>query len=233
MPKPNPDLTPWDVYVDERKLPGSYSLGFLVVPNTASFNHKLFRCRHVHDGNNQIFVSREIHWSELSRGSVRVAMSWIDCFTNHNGAKFYIRHWPRNDSKEMVILGFLARFTRIKQLTPPYNIAVLLDFDSAHAKAKIQNTIREIGRISRCYHFDSKLNDCLQCCDLLLGCLDSVSRDPSIASGYSAMKDAWLRGDRLSDSQIKRLVAGYALEKLELSKGKAYDLRGRHPKPAN
>ncbi len=38
--------TPWDIYVDERKVPGDSAIGFLIVPNTSSFSHKLFRCSH-------------------------------------------------------------------------------------------------------------------------------------------------------------------------------------------
>jgi hypothetical protein len=227
----DPNLTPWDVYVDERKIPGAYSLGFMVVPNTASFNHKLFRCRHVRIGTNKIFVSREIHWSRFHRGVLRPAMNWIDCFAKHRGAKFYIAAWPAADAKELVILRFLARFVRVKSLCAPYNVAVLLDFDSSHAKARIQNTIRVAGQISRCYHYDSRQNDCLQCCDLLLGCMDSIARDPTMISGFGALYDRWMAGDKLSDSQCKRFIAGYAARAFDASTHKAYDLRVRRKTP--
>ena len=86
----NPNRTPWDIYVDERKISGTHCLGFLAVPNTASFTHKLFRCRHVRIGINKVFISREIHWSEFHRGVIRPAMNWIDCFAAHRGA-FFLR----------------------------------------------------------------------------------------------------------------------------------------------
>ena len=37
-----PNETPWDIYADERKVCGDYAIGFLIVPNTASFLHKLY-----------------------------------------------------------------------------------------------------------------------------------------------------------------------------------------------
>jgi len=223
----NPNLTPWDIYVDERKIPNAHSLGLLVVPNTASFTHKLFKCRHVRVGTNKIYVSREIHWSEFHRGIIRPAMNWIDCFLAHRGAKFYIKEWPSGEAKELVLLKFLARFVEVKGLTPPYNVAVLLDFDSSHAKAKIQNTIRQAGRVARCYHFDSERNDCLQCCDLLLGCVDSVRQEPAIAAQYVSLYERWVAGEKLTDGQAKRLIAGYVAKSLETALDKVYDLRRR------
>lgn len=223
----NKNLVPWDIYVDERKMKARHCLGMLVVPNTASFNHKLYRCRHVRIGRDVVFVQREIHWSEFHRGVLRPAMNWINCFLKHRGSKFYILPWPTGTAKELVILRFVARFVRIKELLPPYNVAVLLDFDNSHAKAKIQNAIREAGQIARCYHFDSERNDCLQCCDLLLGALDTAFCDPTIKEEHNALLESWKKGDKLSDSKAKRLIAGFALNSIENHKFKAYDLRHR------
>jgi hypothetical protein len=220
------DQTPWDIYVDERKVVFDYAVGFLVVPNTASFLHKLYRSRQrPADAHGRTRVTREIHWNRPHLDSLQVALNWIDCVFQHNGAKFFCHGWPAGETKELVILRFLAEFAKTKGLTNPYNVVVFLDFDSDHAKTRIQNTIRESGRIARCYHLDSTNNDCIQCCDLLLGATCLVTSDPTVRLDYSGLKATFDAGEKLRDSQIKRLIAGYLASKIDADGTAVYDLR--------
>ena len=103
----------------------------------------------------------------------------------------------------MVILRFLSRFCRLKKLSRPYNVVVFLDFDCDHAKAQIQNNVREVGNIARCYHLDSTNNDCLQCCDLLLGATATLGNNPIIRMEYEALKAKRLDAQKLSGSEVK------------------------------
>jgi hypothetical protein len=224
--------TPWDIYVDERKVAGEYSLGFLVVPNTASFMHKLYRCRErPADQEGRVFVTREIHWNRPHLDSLSVAVRWIDTLFQHNGARFYVVPWPTTQTKAMVVLRFLSWFTRRKQLTPPYNVVVFLDFDSDHAKAKIQNTIRDAASIARCYHLDSTNNDCLQCCDLLLGATVTLGDNPSSAIEFATL-DARLKArDRLKDSEVKRYIVGCLASRIDQNRTSAYDFRSKGAGP--
>ncbi len=219
---------PWDVYVDDRKVKDDYALGLLVIPNTASFLHKLYTCRQKpadHDGRTS--VSREIHWNRPHLDSLQVALKWIDCLFQHRGARFFRFAWPGDQTKEFVVLRFLSRFCRHKRLTAPFNVVTFLDFDSDHAKARIQNTIRDSGQIARCYHLDSLNNDCLQCCDLLLGASSLLYDDPAVRMNFvDLMKRAEI-GDRLKDSEVKRLIAGYLAAKIDADGTGVYDSRSK------
>ncbi len=220
------NLTPWDIYVDEVKVPGDYRLGFLVIPNTASFSQKLFRCRqHPPGKDGRTVESRELHWSRLHRGVAQVALDWIDLVFQHRGAKFYLAPWAEKEPKELVILRFIARSCQIKRLVPPYNMVVFLDYDSEHAPARIQNTIREVGNISRCYHLDSKKNDCIQCCDLLLGALRTLGNDESIPLDFDMLDRRHRDREKLRDSEIKRYIAGYLGRRIDADSHCVYDLR--------
>ena len=224
----NSNNVPWDVYVDERKSVDDHSLGFLVVPNTASFLHKLWRGRQrPADSQGRTHVTREIHWNRPHLDSLRVAIDWIDCLFQHRSAGFYYHDWPRDEAKELVILRFLSDLCRRKGLRPPYNVVVFLDFDTEHAKARIQNTIRETGRVHRCYHLDSLNNDCLQCCDLLLGATALAHDDPSVRMSFPALKVEFDAGRKLRDSQIKRFIAGYLASKIDQDGTCVYDHRRR------
>ena len=219
-------MTPWDIYIDERKVPGDSALGFLVVPNTASFSQKLFRCRHMRNVSGQARIeTREIHWSNIHRGVIDVCERWIDRLYQHKGAKFYVLDWDRTETKEQVILRFLARFTRNKRLEPPFDVVVFLDYDSSHARAKIQNVIRESGRISRCYHLDSSKNDCIQCCDLLLGACTLLRDDPTIRFSYSELEQRKLSGDKLKNSEVRRYLCGILAKTMDSRERCVYDLR--------
>ena len=224
-----PNDIPWDIYVDERKGIDRHSLGFLAIPNTASFAHKLFKCRH-HKPNvdGHTVESREIHWTELHRGLIHTARNWIDVFFQHRGAKFYLLPWPKADTKEIVILRFLTRFCKVKGLVAPYNVVVILDYDSEHAQARIQNNIRYLGRIARCYHLDSVRNDCIQCCDLLLGCVSFLRENGNAADMHDAFYNRWQQGDKLRNAEAKRFIASYFAKKNIASDIKrAYDLTSR------
>lgn len=218
--------TPWDIYVDERKVKDGYALGFLIVPNTASFLHKLHKARHASprsaDGK---FISREIHWNSPHLDCVRVAINWIDCVFQHNGAKFFLYSWPYGETKQMVILRFLRAFCRTKKLQPPYNVVVFLDFDSDHAKAMIQNNIREVGAIARCYHLDSKNNDCLQCCDLLLGALARIGDEPTLRLKYEGLKAKIESNGKTPDSEVKQFLAAHLGFRIDGNGTSAYDRR--------
>jgi hypothetical protein len=122
-----------------------------------------------------------------------------------------------------VVLRHLVRFCRRKRLDPPYNIVVFLDFDSDHAKARIQNTIRESGQIARCYHLDSLNNDCLQCADLLLGAFSLMTNDATVRSDYQSLFSRFSARDRLRDAEVKRLIAGHLASKIDMDGTKIYD----------
>jgi len=216
---------PWDIYIDERK-GRSWSVGFLVVPNTASFSHKLFLSRHVKcaDGEQRL-RQREIHWNEPRGDVIEVAQSWMDTVFRHRGVKFYLLPWPRGETKELVVLRFLSVFCRHRRLTDPLNVVAIMDFDTSHANARIQNTIRETGRILRCYHLDSRNHDCLQCCDLLLGATMLLGDDPSVCLEYAGLRENRLNGVRFTDSKIKRYWAGYLGSLVDSLPPAVYDLR--------
>ncbi len=169
--------------------------------------------------------TREIHWSNIHRGVIDVCERWIDRLYQHKGAKFYVLDWDRTETKEQVILRFLARFTRNKRLEPPFDVVVFLDYDSSHARAKIQNVIRESGRISRCYHLDSSKNDCIQCCDLLLGACTLLRDDPTIRFSYSELEQRKLSGDKLKNSEVRRYLCGILAKTMDSRERCVYDLR--------
>ena len=195
---------PWDIYVDEQRLKGAHRLGMLVVPNTPSFERKLFRSR-AFDGR---IDTREVHWNNLSRTLVPLVERWFDCLAGHRRAGFEMIPWPTRQTKQKVILDYLERFTSSRHLSPPYNIVVFLDFDTAHATDNAQNEIRSIGRISRCYHLDGTKNDCLQCCDLCLGAASLLDREPRVLDEFGGLWERRAAGERLTNSEVKRMVAG-------------------------
>ncbi|MFM9959299.1 MAG: hypothetical protein ACKVZJ_14670 [Phycisphaerales bacterium] len=216
---------PWDIYVDERRVPGDSALGFLAVPNTASFAHKLFRCRQNVPVQGRV-ETRELHWQNLHRGVLPVALKWVECVHQHKGARFSVLDWPREQSKEAVVLRFLGRFCRRLRLVPPFNIVVFLDHDSGHAKSRIQNTIRESGQVSRCYHLDGARNDCLQCCDLLLGAMSMLRVSPDVRAESPELVKSAQRGVKLTNSAVKRLLAGHVGGYLEAIPKSLFDFRG-------
>lgn len=217
---------PWDVYVDERKVTGDYCLGFLVIPNTASFLQKLHRCRQcAAQPSGNTFVRREIHWNKPHLDCLPTAIRWIDCVFQHNGARFFLYPWSVGETKAMVVLKFLRNFCRIKKLSPPYNVVTFLDFDSDHAKAKIQNTIRDAASIARCYHLDSVNNDCLQCCDLLLGATATLADRPTLRLEYQGIRERRNAGESLSDSEVKKFLAGYLGTRIDQNGTCVYDRR--------
>jgi hypothetical protein len=110
----------------------------------------------------------------------------------------------------MRILQFIEYFTgQFNVPGPPFNIVVIMDYDSSHAKAFIQNTIRRTGQIARCYHLASSKNDCIQCCDLLLGVSRFSENNPMCALNYPTLKDRYENGDKLKNSETRQLLAGY------------------------
>jgi hypothetical protein len=205
-----PDLIPWDIYVDDRKAVDDSALGFLEVPNTASFLQKLRRCRQKPPDNfGRTYISREVHCNTPHLDSLLVVIGWIDCLFQHRCGRFFCVPWPLGQSKEFIVLKHLSRFCRRKRLNAPYNVVVFLDFDSDHAKARIQNTIQESGKIARCYHLNSLNNDCLQCADLLLGATSLLHNDPSVRADYQKLMDNF----KLPGSQVKRLISGHLASK--------------------
>jgi len=219
------DGVPWDIYIDERKAP-AWSLGFLVVPNTASFMHKLYRGRHVPNAQGQAeFRGRELHWNEPRGDLIDVGEAWINTVFQHRYAKFYLCAWPRGEAKELVVLRFLADFCRSRKLVKPFNVVAILAFDSEHAKVRIQNTIRQTGGILRCYHLDSRNNDCLQCCDLMIGATTLLNDDPTVCLGLDQLLRQRQAGQRLTDAQIKRYWAGHLGKMIDRAPPNVYDLR--------
>lgn len=198
--------TPWDIYVDERMDKGRQCLGFLVIPNTASFMHKLHRCRTDESGR---FIAREVHWNRPHMDTVRIVERWLSCVFQHRGVKFYLAPWPREQTKELVILHFLSRFAKSRGLLPPHNVVMFLDFHSSHATTKIQNHIREIGRIARCYHFDGLKNDCLQFCDLLIGATVRLRDEPQVQLALLAHRETLGNRLPLRDSEVKAYIAAF------------------------
>jgi hemerythrin len=222
------DDIPWDIYVDERKVDDQHTLGFLAVPNTASFLHKLRLCRQKPpDADGHTLALREVHWNHPHLDTLVIATNWIDCLFSHRGARFYICPWPRGQTKELIVLKFLSRFCAVKRLHPPYNVCVILDFDSDHAKARIQNTIRVSGKISRCFHFDSENNDCIQCCDLLLGAATHLREHQTVRLDYQTLKTRWKNDERLKGSEVKKLVAGHLASHVDADGSRVYDFQSR------
>jgi hypothetical protein len=135
--------------------------------------------------------------------------------------------WHAGQTKEFVVLQYTGRFCRRKKLSAPYNVVVFLDFDSDHAKARIQNTIRETGNIARCYHLDSQNNDCLQCADLLLGCTSFLYDDATVIATYQALMQKHANREKLKDSEIKRLLAGHLAARIASDGTRIYDPRSK------
>lgn len=152
-------------------------------------------------------------------------MKWIDCLFQHRRARFCCLPWLPGEAKELVVLRFLSEFCWRKRLSIPSNVVVFLDFDSDHAKARIQNTVRETGRIARCYHLDSTNNDCIQCCDLLLGATCTMNDDPAARLNYENLLAQHEKGQRLKDSQVKQLLAGHLAKWVDGNAARVYDLR--------
>jgi len=112
--------------------------------------------------------------------------------------------------KEFVILQFIQHFTQqLRVPGPPYNVVTIMDYDSSHAKDFVQNTIRKTGQIARCYHLSSSKNDCIQCCDLLLGVSRYSERYPLSGFNYPELKDRYESGEKLKNSEVRKLLAGY------------------------
>ena len=215
------NTTPWDIYVDERLDKGKHCIGFLVVPNTASFMHKLHRCRTDEAGH---FVTREIHWNRPHMDTVRIVERWLLRVFQHRGVRFYLVAWPPEATKELVILQFLSRFAKSRDLRPPYNVVMFLDFHSSHATMKIQNRVREVGRISRCYHLDGLKNDCLQCCDLLIGATARLRDEPQIQLSLPMFREKLARRENLRDSEVKGYIASYLGELIDQDRKCVQDL---------
>ena len=188
--------------------------------------HKLYRCRHVTDrmGNN-VIRSHEIHWQKPRMDTLPVAVHWIDRVFQHKGVKFYRVPWQRGQPKEWVVIDFVNRLCRNKRLISPYNVVVFLDFDDQHASVDIQNRIRETADIARCYHLDSRNNDCLQCADLLLGATSFLNTDPTVRFDYDDLATRLSLGKSLRDSQVKRYLAGYLATQIDVDAKCVYDLR--------
>ncbi len=216
---------PWDVYVDECKARGGRALGFLVVPNSPSFMHKLYRSRFVElPGGGRILRRQEIHWNRPRGDTLPVAREWIRRVFQHRGARFFRKSWPGGWEKQAVIVDFLARFCETKRLKPPYNVVLFLDFDDQHAAGNIQNAIRTVANIARCYHLDSRNNDLLQCCDLMLGATGLLNRDPSVTVDFDGLDRCLTEGHRLPDSGIKRYLAGFLGKNIDRDPNCVYNL---------
>ncbi|MBL4699906.1 MAG: hypothetical protein JKX85_01485 [Phycisphaeraceae bacterium] len=209
--------TPWDIYVDEIKNP-HYKLGFLVVPNSASFMHRLWKLR-ISNGRT---CSREIHWNKPSMDTLGVALKWVDEFFRFNGAKFYLLDWKQHQTKASVVIKFLDKLTESKKTIPPHNMVVFLDFDCEHSKVNIQNSVRETADIARCYHLDSLNNDCLQCCDLLLNSTLKQVIDPTVRFDLEGLQAKYDSRQRLKDSEVKRYLAGYVAKQIDSVGKKVY-----------
>jgi hypothetical protein len=79
--------------------------------------------------------------------------------------------------------------------------------------------------IGRCYHLDSANNDCIQCCDLLLGAISLARNDPFVRLQNPDLKQKFGKGEKLRDSEVKRLIAGHLALKIDTDGGCVYDLR--------
>lgn len=123
------------------------------------------------------------------------------------------------------MLHFLARFCDAKKLVPPHDIVVILDHDSSHAKARIQDNIRNSARIARCYHFDGARNDCLQCCDLLLGAVATIRQHADIQDQYEELRRRLQEGAKLKNSEVKRYLSGYLAKMIDSNQRTVYDCR--------
>lgn len=231
----NPDI-PWDIYIDEIK-ENPRAIGFLAVPNTASFSQKLYRCRqHPPTADGKTMETREIHFNAMHRTLVPTALDWISTTFKHKHAKFFMLPWPKTDTKEVVALRMLRVFCRKRRLEPPYNVVAIFDYDSTHARTYLQNVVRNSGQISRCYHLDSSKNDSLQCCDLFLGATWRLKNDPSIHMLYPELKeryDRWRQtsdpADRLKNADAKRLVAGFLADRMASGNKTVYDFTKADP----
>ncbi|MBB6428467.1 DUF3800 domain-containing protein [Algisphaera agarilytica] len=211
--------TPWDIYIDERKVKGDRALGFLVVPNTASFLHKLHLCRNIAGA----FRPHEVHWSNIRGDCRELAEKWIYRTFQHRGTKFFVERWEDSRTKEYEILSFLDEFVRNKQLSKPYDVVAFLDFDNEHSRSDIQNSIQRTSGIRRCYHLDSRNNDCLQCCDLLLNATIRLRDDPFARQKYPELESQVKSGKRLKSTENKTYLAGYLAQHLDADGSCVYD----------
>ena len=171
---------------------------------------------------------REIKWTKLTLGAIDIAKNWIDCVERHNGARFYLQNWPANETKESVVLRFVASLARAKRLVAPLNMVVFLDYDSWHARERTQNAIREIGQIARCYHVDSARNDCIQACDLLLGALCTLKANPLVRSEHAALGAKLRDSGKLTGSESRRFIAGYLAQSIDAGTDSIRDLTSDH-----
>ncbi|MCE9592084.1 MAG: hypothetical protein K8S99_16380 [Planctomycetes bacterium] len=220
---------PWDIYVDDRKVKSDFALGFLAVPNSPSFTHKLWLCRFAPTliTGAKEFRPHEVKWNRPRLDMLPVTEQWIYRVFQHTGVRFYRRPWLPGQTKEFVVLDFLSRFCRVKRLKAPFNVVTFLDFDNEHAAANIQNSIRRTGNIARCYHLDSLNNDCLQCADLLLGATSLLWDDPKIRHDYAELRLQHIDNKKLTDSNTKRYLAGFLASHIDADKKRVYDLRSR------
>jgi len=229
MAEPN---IPWDIYIDERKVHLDYALGILVVPNTPSFMHKLWRYRYISDGvGGHKHENHEIHWHDPRRDTLPVVEKWIYTVFQHRGVRFYRVPIAPRQSKMVAVLNFITKFCEKRGLVEPFNVVAFLDFDNEHANCDLQNHVRQITGIARCYHLDSRNNDCIQCCDLLLGATSLLWSDPTIVLEYPSLKDVVIKHNRLSDGKIKRYIAGFLACHIDANGRRVYDLRKRSGKP--
>jgi hypothetical protein len=72
---------------------------------------------------------------------------------------------------------------------------------------------------------DSLNNDCLQCCDLLLGASSLVHDDPTVRLRFQEFLRRHQAGEKLRDSEVKQLIAGYLARKVDGDATKVYDPR--------
>lgn len=121
------------------------------------------------------------------------------------------------------MIRFLDRFVHNKGLERPYNVVAILDFDDDHSRADAQNAIRTAAGIARCYHLDSRNNDCLQCCDLLLNTTIRLRDDPLVRSRYPDLEAQVISGNRLSGKDTKDYLAGYLAKHLDEDGSCVYD----------
>ncbi|MAX24251.1 MAG: hypothetical protein CMJ19_07080 [Phycisphaeraceae bacterium] len=156
--------------------------------------------------------------------TLHVCTRWIDEVFRFKGVKFCLLPWLVTQSKQSIIINFIDKLCQAKRSKPPHNMVMFLDFDTEHSKFNIQNHIREVANIARCYHLDSKNNDCIQCCDMLMNASERIAVEPTLRFEFNTLQEKLTSENRLKDSEVKKYLAGYLGLKIDTKSKKIYDL---------
>lgn len=189
----------YDIFIDEEKQEGY--IGFLVTLNTPSLQQLLFNVRESNSN-----YRGELKFVGLTNNSFKVARSWLNIFFSNNfNVAFYYRKWNKElSNKKNVIAKTICSIKRV--LGTSRNVVVFMDMDSNHKNINIQNQIKNMAKVSRCYHADSKAFDMLQLCDLLLQCAIKLDKYKYNNHVYNKLVERFFNGNTLKKAELKKFL---------------------------